>query len=92
MEYRRAGDGRAFYALGATSGKVIFFPLKGVPFPVFAGRELNTRVTINPTIQAMECDPVTSTSISADAKQAIEQQVDLAFKALCTTTFSEPDH
>ena len=35
---------------------------------------------------------ITSTSIFDDAKQAIEQQVDPAFEALCTTTSSEPDH
>jgi hypothetical protein len=84
---RPAGHGQCFFALSVASGRVVFFPVTGMPIPVVSGQEMHMKVAINPTVGAVESEQPTSTNISDDTRQAIEQQAEQAVEALRAMIF-----
>jgi hypothetical protein len=86
LVYRPKGNGQAFFSLSTASGTVFFTGSTGAPITVGANQEVDIKVTIDPTTGAVSVQ-VTSTGISEEAREAIEQQVKDAIEALGATTF-----
>jgi hypothetical protein len=87
LVYRPSGAGQAFFTLSTATGEVIFQGSTGTPVPVSENKEVVVQVTINDATGAVESVQVTSTNISAEAAQAIAQQVAEALQSVDATVF-----
>jgi len=67
-------------ALSVASGRVVFFPVTGMPIPVVSGQEMHMKVAINPTVGAVESEQPTSTNISMTPDRRLSSRLSRRWK------------